>query len=72
MKSECSERTDLPRSVPWTAAMDRSDYIAKLWQEADRRRVEAARLERIIDETIAEARRIEALAEKLASDVGSS
>jgi hypothetical protein len=52
--------------------MDRSDYIAKLWQEADRRRVEAARLERIIDETIAEARRIEALAEKLASDVGSS
>jgi hypothetical protein len=44
---------------------DKSAYIAKLWLEAGARRREAARLSKIIPETLAEAERIEALAKEL-------
>ena len=59
----------LPRSVPWDATMDQPAYVAKLWLEAKRRRREAGRLEAIILETVAEAKRLEALARTLESEL---
>lgn len=47
---------------------DKSAYIAGLWLEAGKRRREAARLQNIVAETIAEAERMEILAKELASE----
>lgn len=57
--------TTLPTSLPWPATDDKAAYVSKLWLEAGRRRREAARLEKILPETIAEAERIETLAREL-------
>lgn len=65
--SDPLRQTTLPTSVPWPATDDKSAYIAKLWLEAGRRRREAARLAKIIPETLAEAERIETLAKELDS-----
>lgn len=48
---------------------DRSLYIARLWLDAGSRRREAARLQRIAEDTIAEAMRIEHLARTMTDEL---
>jgi hypothetical protein len=58
-------KPDLPYSVVREGGMSDAEYIRHLWKEAHAKRVNAEFLQRMIDENLAEARRIEALAEKL-------
>jgi hypothetical protein len=55
-------KPDLPYSVPRPSGLTDAEYIRHLWKEANKQRTNAGFLRGIMEETLAEADRIEALA----------
>lgn len=62
-------KPDLPYSVPRPSGMSQAQFVTHLYQEAHKQRRNGEFLRSIMEETLAEAGRIEALAVKLERDI---